>query len=82
MRPYDNPPGTVVTPLQHGYELVKRPGRAQIVRKTLSRAGKIRRERKQALRELGYEVNNYATHPGRPSRVMSIASAARLEGLK
>jgi hypothetical protein len=82
---YRDEPGTVVKPLKEGYELVTRPDRSTVVRKTLSRSGKRKHEIAKVLLEHGWEIKRmsgtgWAVHPKRPNLVgASIAAAAALE---
>jgi hypothetical protein len=83
---YRDEPGTKIERSKEGYELVNRPrpGRA-VVRKTLSRSGKLKHERLKALVKRGWEVKSisgvgsivHAKHPNIVSA--SIAAAAVME---
>ena len=83
---YIDAPGTVVTPLSGGYELVQRPNGPSVCRRQLSRARQRRHARLHALSMRGYHIVSvrppgYVVHPSDPSRTFTIAAAAQHEGL-
>ena len=79
---YRDKPGTTVKPLQDGYELVTRPDRTTVVRKTLSRPTKRNHAMVKALMKHGWQVQSFSgggrvVHPKYPDLVnVSIAAAA------
>jgi hypothetical protein len=83
---YRDEPGAKIEPSKDGYELVNRPrpGRA-VVRKTLSRSGKLKHDRLKALVKRGWEIKSISgvgsvVHPKHPNIVSaSIAAAAVME---
>jgi hypothetical protein len=81
---YRDEPGTKVTPLDYGFELVQRPKRT-IARQTLTPKGETRRRRVAALAARGYKIIN-ARGTGMVESpdgrfLASIAAAARMERL-
>jgi hypothetical protein len=82
---YRDEPGTIVEPLEDGYESVKRPDGRTVARKTLSPSAKRKHERLKALVERGWEVKRISgvgsvVHPKRPNiAAASIAAAAVIE---
>jgi hypothetical protein len=82
---YRDEPGTVVEPLDSGYESVKRPDGTTVVRKTLSRSTKRKHAMLKTLAERGWQVKSISgggrvVHPKHPDIVnASIAAAALIE---